>query len=219
MALTWLALSVSMAQAFDVRATPEGISIDAGAAGTYRMTYPRLMTMRNEALNPENITIKPDGSGATMTFTPGGKLTIDKQADGSWTYHMSEIPSDRTKCYLGDILLPGQVSNEGVTWAYDHVSPVTFPKDKGQPILLHGVVKTFVLKKNQAGFVISYPQKTWVDLMDRRAPGKDHFVLGNVFNFPGKKTIPEISYSFKIEEWPIKSGSVAPSTVKYIQAG
>jgi len=191
-----------MARAFEVKATPEGLSIDAGAAGTYVMTYPRLMTMRNEALNPENITIKPDGSGAAMTYTPSGKMEIDKQPDGTWTYHISGIPSDRMKCYIGDLLLPVQISDEGATWSYDRFLPVPFPKDKGQAILLHGVIKTFVFKKNQTGFEISYPQKTWVDVMDRRLSGKDNFVVGNVFNFPGKVTIPEITYSFKIEGLP-----------------
>ncbi len=183
--------------ALTVEATATGLSIDAGVAGTYLWSYPRLLTPPDQALKTDQVVVKPDGTGAVVTYKPGGKLALDKQPDGSWLYHLSDIPPDRVKFTFG-FKLPLQLADEGATWCFDGQTPQPFPKQKGSLYIFQGIARNFVLRSHQAGFAIIFPQKIWTMLTDQRVWGMDHFGYGQVVFFPGKKTIPEISYTFKV---------------------
>lgn len=103
--LCLLLLALSPLPAAEVRLTTEGFEIDAGTAGVYTMSYPRLLTPEDQPLHPGQITVKPDGSGAEMHYTPSGKLTIERQSGGRWLFDFREIPPDRVKFAFG-IRLP-----------------------------------------------------------------------------------------------------------------
>ncbi len=194
--------------ALTVTATAKGISIDAGAAGVYVMSYPSLRNPMDGGATPapDQVTLKPDGSGATLTYKPSGKATLDRQPDGSWLYHFTDIPADRVKFSFGTHL-PLTLAAAGATWSFDGTPPATFPKDKGALNLYQGNPKVFVFTNNQAGFVLSYPQKTWTTFNDQRVWGKDFFGYGQIFYFPNKKHVSEISYRFKIEGLATDAGT------------
>jgi hypothetical protein len=200
------------ADAVAVTATANGISIDAGAAGVYVMSYPTLRNPNDGGATPapDQVIVKPDGSGATLIYKPSGKATLDRQPDGSWLYHFTEIPEDRVKFAFG-IHLPLTLSAAGATWSFDGAPPKTFPKDKGALVLYQGNPKTFVFTHNQAGFVLSYPTATWTMLTDQRSWGKDFFGYGQILYFPKKKHVPEISYSFKVADLSAPTTPVTPA--------
>jgi hypothetical protein len=184
-----------------VQATKDGLSIDTGAGGIYVIPYPHLVNPGDKGLLPENIVVKPDGTGMTATYQPTGKLDLGKQPDGSWLFHFTQIPSDRMK-FSFSITLPLELAGQGATWSFDGADAKTFPADKGPLAIYHGFPKTFSLLKNGAGFTFTYPQKTWTQLMDLRSWGQKIFKLGEIYYFPGKKTAPEISYTLKIDVTP-----------------
>ena len=188
-------------QAGEVKLTPQGLAIHADAAGIHTLSYPRLLTGNDQGLTPENITIKVDGSGATMTYSPSGRLVIDRQADGGWLFHFTEIPPDRVKFCFG-IDFPVAVIDEGAMWAFDGEPPKPFSAVKDQVRLHIANPARFVFQEGKAGFAITYPQKTFTTLADQRVWGKKFFSLGHIFYFPGKKTVPEIDYSIKLATLP-----------------
>ena len=189
------------AHAVKVKLAADGLVIDAGAAGVHTLKYPRLLTPGDKGLDPEHVTPKDDGSGVTMTYSPSGKLTIDRQPDGGWLFHFTEIPPDRVKFAFG-IQFPLSVIEEGTLWSFDAQTPAPFPATKDKLSLYMGNPGKFVYQKDKAGFVITYPQKTWTVFSDQRVWGRKIFGLGQIFYFPGKKTVPEISYRFVIGDLP-----------------
>ncbi|MDD5349655.1 MAG: hypothetical protein PHQ12_05540 [Chthoniobacteraceae bacterium] len=92
------------------------------------------------------------------------------------------------------IRLPLSISAEGTTWAVDGAQAHPFPAAKGPINLNQGNPNTLALQKNGAGVAFTFPQKTWTQVQDQRAWGKETFVLAYCYYFPGKVTAPEINY-------------------------
>jgi hypothetical protein len=186
---------------FTVMATPKGILIAAGDAGVYVMSYPRLLNPVDGGATPapDQITLKPDGTGATLTYKPSGTATLDKQPDGSWLYHFTDIPGDRIKFAFGT-RFPKTNADGETTWSFDGAPPTPFPESAGEVNLYQGNPKTFALAKGRSGFTITYPKQTWVVLTDQRVWGKDFFGYIDFLYFPKKQHVPEISYAFRIDD-------------------
>jgi len=182
-------------QGGEIKATAEGIMIDAGAAGTYVMSYPHLLNPSDQGLIPEHIVVKSDGSGATMTYRPSAKLTLDQQTDGSWLFHVTGIPPDRMKLAFG-ISFPLKVIEEGATWTVNGEAPRTFSAKKAtdKVDLYKGNPESFGFTKNKASFTITYADRTWTQIQDQRPWGIHYFQLANIYYFPAKITLPEINY-------------------------
>lgn len=189
------------AHAGEVKLTPTGFAIDTGPAGIHTMRYPALLNPGDGRLKPENITIKEDGSGATMTYSPSGKLVISKQADDSWFFRFTEIPADRVK-FAFSVPLPLSAIETGALWSFDGKPGQPFPADKGKRATLHTINPSlFVFQQGAAGFTLTYinQRKTFTMLSDQRVWGNQFFLLGHILYFPGKKHVPEIDYSLKID--------------------
>ncbi|MDF3057974.1 MAG: hypothetical protein K0R17_2189 [Rariglobus sp.] len=207
-----LACPLHCMHAGDVKLTPTGFAIDANAAGVYVMKYPALLNPNDGGLKPENITIKEDGSGATMTYSPSGKLVISKQADGSWSFHFTEIPPDRVK-FAFSLPFSLSVIEQGARWSFDGQPAKPFPASKGEVRLKTISPSSFVFQQGAAGFTLTYinQRKTFTMLGDNRVYGKAFFSLGHILYFPGKKHVPEIDYSIKIDGSLPAAPTPAPS--------
>jgi len=185
------------APAADTRCTDKGLSIDAGDGGVWTLSYPRLLDPVDKGSGPEQITVKPDGSGASMTYAPSGQLTIDQQRDGSWLVHVWDIPEPVVKFSFGYRIAPERIA-QGVSWSADDAAAQDVPKTKDQVHLYQGNPRKFSLLYNGAGFALLYPIKTWTVLDDQRVWGKDFVGLGCIYYFPNKKHVPEISWTFSV---------------------
>ncbi|MFA6287723.1 MAG: hypothetical protein WC661_10100 [Opitutaceae bacterium] len=200
-------------RAGDVKLTPTGFAIDAGTAGIHTLSYPKLLNPNDGGLKPENITLKEDGGGVTMTYSPSGKLVISKQADGGWLFHFTEIPPDRVK-FAFSVPLPLSVIEEGARWSFDGQPAKPFPAEKGKKAAIQlANPSSFVFQKGTAGFTLTYidHRKTFTMFLDNRVYGKSSFSLGHILYFPGKKHVPEIDYSLKIDASLPSAAAPAPA--------
>lgn len=197
------------AQAGEVRLTEKGFLIDAGAAGTYTLGYPRLVTQEDKATFFTNVTVKADGSSAVLTYLPSGQLTIERQPDGTWLYQASEMPPEITK-FIFSTSFPTSIIEAGATWAFNDENFKPFPSTKGEARVAFGNPKTFSLRMKGGGFTISYIDKTFNTLTDYRVHKKETFGLGLVVYFPnikdGKKT-----YHLKIDILPEVTPAPSPA--------
>jgi len=183
--------------AAETRCTEKGLSIDTGDGGVWVLGYPRLLDPVDVGSGPEQITVKPDGSGAAMSYAPSGKLTFNLQADGSWLVHVWDIPAPVVKFSFGSRVAPERIA-DGVRWAADDAPVQDVPKTKDKLHLYQGNPRKFSLLYKDGGFALLYPIKTWTVLDDQRLWGKDFVGLGCIYYFPNKKHVPEISWTFSI---------------------
>jgi hypothetical protein len=194
-----LALTAAPSVAVDVKLTEQGMEINAGVAGRYGLSYPKLASPDDHSSIAGQIALKPDGQGATMVYPSGGKLSIDRQSDGSWLFHFTEIPSDKMKFWYG-VCFPISVSGEGAAWSANGGISQPFPGEKGRINLYQGTPGTLAFRHRGAGFLVACSLPTFVQVQDVRGWGKEEFHFAWCYYFPGKATTAEIRYTIKITD-------------------
>jgi hypothetical protein len=203
-----LALAASSTlRAVEVTAAADGLKIDAGAAGIFTLPYPTLTSQYDENSWTPTATVNADGSGAVLVYAQGGKIEIKKQADGTWTFHGTEIPPDRFKCPFG-ISFSTSILNQQATWSAEGQGkfpsgPQPFPIAKGKPVLAQGYASSLTFKTSQGGFSLRFPQKTFGQVVDQRIWGIQGYKFGITYyfpNYPQPDNTPEINFSIQITD-------------------
>lgn len=156
-------------------ATPEGlfavklgekeITISTSTAGTFSITYPRLVT-RGEKLIPP-VQIAKDAGGVSLLYAGGGKGRV-RLDQTSLAIAFSDLPAD-VKQFRMEMLIPINFAGSG-TYSIGGAAAQTFPAEKpAKPFLYQGNADRLeIVHPTGPGFSIAIPPYSFQQLQDNR---------------------------------------------------
>jgi hypothetical protein len=150
---------------FGVKLGEGAISISAGTAGSFSLTYPALVTKGDKRAGPAQIA--RDADGVTLIYAEGAKghVKLDKT---TLKIAFSGLPAD-AKQFRMEMLIPINFGGRG-TYAVGGAAARTFPVQKpAKPFLYQGNVDRFeIVHPTGPGFSISIPPYSYQQLQDNR---------------------------------------------------
>lgn len=168
-ALGALCLSVlaGPAQAAAVKATDDGLAVDAGSMGSFVLSYPELLAEgKDTGLKP--IEKHPAGSRATLKYDGGAQLDVDIHPGSTIDMNFRGVPA-AMKHFRMDMLIDFNYSNGG-TWSMGQDAPKPFPTEKpAKPHLYQGNGNVFTLRNFEGkSLTFTVPQWSYLQLTDNR---------------------------------------------------
>lgn len=156
---------VSKGEPLAVTLNEKAISISAGTAGSFSMTYPALGRKGGKPAGPAQIA--KDAEGVTLLYAEGakGRVKLDKT---TLKITFSGLPAD-AKEFRMEMLIPINFAGSG-TYAVGGAAATTFPAQKpAKPFLYQGNADRIeIVHPTGPGFSISIPPHSFQQLQDNR---------------------------------------------------
>ncbi len=156
---------LSKGEPLAVKLGEKAISISAGTAGSFSITYPALVMEGDKRTDPAQIA--QDADGVTLIYAGGAKghVRVDKT---TLKITFSGLPAN-AKQFRMEMLIPINFGGRG-TYAVGGASAQTFPAQKpAKPFLYQGNVDRFeIVHPTGPGFSISIPPYSYQQLQDNR---------------------------------------------------
>lgn len=166
MAMAVWAVTVAAACAGPLKFGPEGLEIQAGGLGEFKLEYPKLFDAANKEIHKQT-SAKPAGTSAVLEFEGGPTMTLTAGADGRVVMAYTRLPADVKKVVM-NMLIPIQF-NQGGAWRCG-TTDGSFPKEKpAKPQLFQGNQTAFRLSNHEgASLSITTPDYAYQELTDNR---------------------------------------------------
>ncbi len=155
----------AQAEPLAVKLGEKAISISAGTAGSFSITYPALVTQGDTQARPAQIA--KDADGVALVYADGAKghVRLDKT---TLKITFSGLPAD-AKQFRMEMLIPINFGGRG-TYAMGGAAAQTFPAQKpAKPFLYQGNADRFeIVHPTGPGFAVSIPPYSYQQLQDNR---------------------------------------------------
>lgn len=162
------------------KVSEKGVSIDAGAMGTFGLEAPILHTSKGE--EKPVYTMKGPGSAV---FQYAGGLQLDCEAKNNQLNLHFTKGTPEARSFKFSMLVPMKF-NQGGKYAFDAAAPKPLPFEKGGQFVQHGNARTFtVVDPSNQGFTIETPGG-YQGLQDNRNFGWAVFGYQYQFDLNGK---------------------------------
>ena len=139
-----------------VKATAQGVAVDAGSLGSFELSYPGLIGAGDQVVH-KILQVDAAGAGATVKYEGGGQAAVEIQGHDV-TYAFTGVPGDVTKLRVESLVSFSFA--DGGKWQIDGGAEKAFPVDKQpKPFLYQGNGTSFTLK-NFEGKQITF---TWAE--------------------------------------------------------
>lgn len=183
-----IAGSAIAAETVKLSASPGGITIDAGVAGTFTLEAPRLMLKPDDYNAPKPAVTVRDASTAVVRYASGGELTM-RIVGSRITYSYSGIPAEAHALRVM-MLIPIRFGQGGQV-GLDKRALVSFPATKEKNFLLQeSGAKLRVVDPSGGGFSLTMPSG-FHEVADNRFYNWPTFAYIYTFGFkehPGQNT-------------------------------
>jgi hypothetical protein len=152
-------------ESFAVTLGDKEISILAGTAGTFSITYPALIKSNDKRVEPAQIV--KDAGGVTLIYAEGGKSRVRLEKT-SLRIGFSDLPAD-VKQFRMEMLIPPIFGGSG-TYAIGGAAAQPFPAEKpAKPFLYQGNADRFeIVHPAGPGFSLVIPAYSYQQLQDNR---------------------------------------------------
>lgn len=147
--------------------TGDGLVVDAGAMGSFTLSYPQLLSETGDTgLKPAEV--RPTGRQALLRYAAGAEVTMAVADDGTVSLEYRNLPAAIRKIRM-DMLIDFSFS-EGGKWQIGGADPQPFPRvQPPRPFLFQGnetVLRLIKFEGRQLTFQV--PQYSYQQLQDNR---------------------------------------------------
>ncbi len=174
-------------RAATLTATNAGIRIDAGAFGSFVLSYPLLNVGQSEPLKPLGQAV--EGNTATIKYVGDASVKVSIDSGDTITYRFANAPT-ALKSYRIDMLIDFGFTEGGV-WRMGEGKAIPFPRNKpANPHLYQGNQSRFSLTNFEGkSLTFEIPSYSYEELTDNRE--WNWKIFNWMFNAPFDKNNPQ----------------------------